>query len=100
MIDRQRELKFRDTPCAQPNVEKIVTIALPTNRNELELMRQVRKENDLFNLNAKYDGSMSHKICALISKQSVHIDAAYVGLLFQKDMYDHFLDLLLNNKFT
>ena len=99
-IDAQGALEFRGEPSAHPHVGKIITVALPTNRTELEWVRQINKENDLFNLNAQYDGLMGHKVCALDSQHHVTINAAHIGIVFQKNTHERLLELLLNNQFT
>ena len=98
-IDAQGELQFHREPSAYPHVGKIITVALPTSRTELEQVRQIKKENDLFNLNAHYDGLMGHKICALDLQHRVDINSAHIGIVFQKKTYESVLELLLNNRF-
>lgn len=93
-IDHQGKLQFRDEPKANPFIGKIITVALPTNEKEFELMCRIGKENDLFNINAQYDGLMSHKNCALSQHYRRDVNAAHVGIVFQKDTHDYIVELL------
>lgn len=93
-IDHQGKLQFRDEPQANPHIGKIITVALPTNEKEFELMCRINKENDLFNINAQYDGLMSHKICALSSDRRRDVNAAHIGIVFQTNAHEHIVEFL------
>lgn len=96
-IDSTGKLKFRDVPQANADIGKIITIALPSNAEEVHQMQQIGKENDLFNINAKYDALMSYKKCALVGALSSHaaeISAAHVGIVFQPKTYERLIAYL------
>jgi esterase/lipase len=96
-IDSTGALKFRDVPQANADIGRIITIALPSNAEEVHQMQQIGKEKDLFNINAKYDALMSHKKCALVGALASHaaeISAAHVGIVFQPTTYEQVIEYL------
>jgi hypothetical protein len=98
-IDENNELKFRDVPRAHAHVGKIITIALPSNTDEVDWMRQVNKSDHLYNINAKYDALMGHKTCALTEElctNATNIDAAHIGIAFQLSTYQQVIEYLLH----
>ena len=98
-INDRGELIFVDEPKANPFVGKVITVALPTNAEELNWMKQINKANNLFNVNAKYDALMSHKICALTNEyasQTMEISAAHVGIVFQNETHQQVINFLNN----
>ena len=97
-IDEQGEFRFRDVPQANGDIGKIITIALPCNAEEVHQMQQIGKENDLFNINAKYDALMSHKKCALVGalySHAVEISAGHVGIVFLHSTSEQVIRYLL-----
>ena len=63
-FDKEGDLQFNQIPSANPNIGKVVALALPSNAAEVSWFQQAGKINDLFNINAKYDALMGHKQCA------------------------------------
>jgi pimeloyl-ACP methyl ester carboxylesterase len=87
-IDEQGELHFRRkrTVRAHSSVGKVITIANPSNAQEVKRISQAGKRHQLFNINARYDALMGHKTCALtgrLARQAAEVDAGHVGIVFQ-----------------
>ena len=80
-FNNEGDLTFTSNPIANPNIGKIVTLALPSNATEVNWFRQAAKVDDLFNINAKYDALMGHKRCAV--ENPVEIDAGHIGIVYQ-----------------
>ena len=96
-IDERGVLEFRDAPVANPQIGKVITIALPSDEAEVDWMRQINKVHDLFNINAQFDALMGHKKCALIKELSSHatdVNAGHIGIVFQRVTYERVLQFL------
>jgi hypothetical protein len=96
-IDEQGNLQFRSEPQANPNIGKVITIALPSNQTETNWMCEINKLEDLYNINAKYDALMAYKKCALKSELPSHveyIDASHVGIVYSRTIYNRILQFL------
>jgi hypothetical protein len=97
-IDEQGNLKFRSTLKANPHIGKLITVALPSNQTETNWMREVKKIDDLFNINAKFDALMAYKKCALTEELPSHvdyIDAGHIGIVFNPVTHNRILQYLL-----
>lgn len=84
------KLKAGSTWTANPQIGKIVTLAMPSDAKEVAYMERIGKVGELFNINAQYDALMGHKRCALVeerSKQAVELDAGHVGIVFKRDTF-------------
>ena len=77
-------------------------LQIPTRADDVRIQhdRQVRKEEDLFNLNAQYDGLMGDKVSIPELQHRVHIDTAHIGIVFRMNTYVYVLELSLNDQFT
>ncbi len=84
-IDKQGDLIFARTKKAHPLVAKVITIALPADEKELSWIKEIGKVKEFFNVTAKYEGLMGHKKCALEADQTCEINAAHIGIVFQKE---------------
>ena len=96
-IDERGVLEFRDAPEANPQIGKVITIALPSDEEEVDWMRQINKVHDLFNINAQFDALMGHKQCALVKELSSHgteVNAGHIGIVFQRVTYERVLQFL------
>lgn len=96
-IDEQGNLQFRSEPQANPNIGKVIMIALPSNQTETNWMCEVNKIDDLFNINAKYDALMAYKKCALQIELPSHVEyinAAHVGIVYSRAIHTRILQFL------
>ena len=96
-IDQQADLKFRSELQANPNIGKIITIALPSNQIETNWLREINKINDLYNINAKYDALMAYKECSLVKELPSHVqyvNAAHIGIVFDPTIPNRILRIL------
>ena len=96
-IDQQGQLKFRSELQTNPNVGKLITIALPSDQIETEWLREMNKLDDLYNINAKYDALMAYKECSLVKELPSHVqivDAGHIGIVFDQTMANRLLQIL------
>lgn len=97
-INGQGELQFRCTRQANPHIGKVITVALPSDQTETKWMREVKKINDLFNVNAKYDALMAYKKCAMVEEFPSHVeyvDAGHIGIVYNRETSSRILQFLL-----
>ena len=89
-IDAKGDLQFETgrVKKATSSVGKVITLAMPSNREEAGWMQEIGKIEDLFNIRAKYDALMGHKECALAESHVLNIDAGHVGIVFHPKTVD------------
>lgn len=84
------------TLSANANVGKLITLANPSDASDLSLLARASKDSDTFNIIAKYDVLMSHKVPTLNKSQIIELDSKHVNIVYHKEVVNsicHFLEL-------
>lgn len=85
-----------DQPKANPMVGKVITLANPTDAQELSWLQSIGKSQDIFNVVARYDALMGHKEPALAATPSQFSDsnAGHVGIVFDPIAFSQVTQIL------
>lgn len=78
-----------------PLVGRVVTLANPSEKNDVKLLSRVSKEADIYNVVASYDVIMSHKVRALEKNHIIELDSKHVNIVYHKDIAEsicHFVE--------
>jgi hypothetical protein len=98
-IDAEGSLSFHSNavPKANPLVGKVITLANPLVKEEVESLKQVKKIDDFYNIIAKYDGIMGHKQPGLVGEfghQAEEISASHIGIVFEAQAHQSVINRL------
>jgi len=98
-IDAEGNLAFReDKPLeANPLVRKIITLANPLIKSEVESLKQIEKIDHFFNIIAKYDGIMGHKQPGLVgdvAHQAEEVENGHIGIVFDSEVHQKIIHKL------
>ena len=97
-LNEQGNLKFHSTNLQiNQHIGKIITIASPSNRMEINWMRRLNKFYDLYNINAEFDAIMSWKKCDLeeeLPENVRYICAGHLGIVFNQTTYNRVVQFL------
>lgn len=98
MIDSEGNITFQtDQPNANPFVGKVITLANPLVKEEVEPLQKAKKIDQFFNILAKYDGIMGHKQPGLVgelAQQSAEVKAGHIGIVFDPQAHQCVIDKL------
>ena len=97
-LDEQGNLKFHSTNLQiNKYIGKIITIASPSSRIEINWMRRMSKFYDLYNINAEFDAIMNRKKCDLeedLPENVRYISAGHFGIVFNQTTYNRVVQFL------
>jgi len=86
LINSEGEPNFLTNAIENPNVQKVVTIAMPYEIAQVEKIQSIKKENKVFNILAQYDGIVGHKVSALEDSQKIIVPAGHIGIVFDENV--------------
>lgn len=68
-------------------IGRVVTLAMPYDAKERDLLVQAGKVADVYNVLAEYDALMGHKACALDEEHAQVVNAGHIGIVFQQEAH-------------
>lgn len=80
----------------QGMVGKLITLAMPLDQEEADLLRRVDKLKDTYNINAKYDALMGHKTPALDPQHNSEVSAGHIGIIYNQEAFTQVADIIRN----
>ncbi|MDN3505264.1 MAG: hypothetical protein P0S95_06800 [Rhabdochlamydiaceae bacterium] len=84
-------LTFTGPKQLNSKIRKVVTLALPTTKEELTWLREANSTDQVYNVVAKYDVLMGHKPCGFDRDNSLKradVSCGHIGIVYQPQVPD------------
>jgi hypothetical protein len=75
-------------------INRLVTIAMPLDTREIELLKKTKKDQQVFSILAKYEELMDMKKSAINEENTTTLDSAHIGIVYNQDLVKNVIRFL------